>query len=246
MLLSPFFSFVKDGASGDVCCCCTSLWRFCVGDILGQLGEWIQQVIEVLGYPGIVLVMAAENVFPPIPSELVMPLAGFMARAGTFNLYLVIVAGMLGSVLGALVLYWLGAWANEAVIRRFLRRWGRYAFISENDLDVSLGYFHRHGEAVIFFGRLIPIVRSLISIPAGMDRMPLPKFLLYTTLGTTIWSAILTWAGWILQSRWEDVAAYIEQYQRIVLVLLAIAIGVFVYLRVVKPFVNRQAMARRR
>jgi membrane protein DedA with SNARE-associated domain len=219
---------------------------FCVGDLLGNVGEWIQRIIEALGYPGIVLVMAAENIFPPIPSELVMPLAGFMAREGTFNIYAVIFCGMLGSVLGALALYWFGAWANEAVIRRFIRRWGRYAFVSEADLDVSLGYFQRHGEAVIFFGRLIPLVRSLISIPAGMGRMPLPKFLLYSMLGTTIWSAILSWAGWILQSRWGEVVAYIEQYQRVVLALIAIAIGVFLYLRVVKPFVNRQAAARRR
>jgi membrane protein DedA with SNARE-associated domain len=183
--------------------------------------------------------MAAENVFPPIPSELVMPFAGFMAREGTFNIWLVILAGMLGSVIGALILYYLGAWANEAVIRRFIRRWGRYAFISEDDLDVSLSYFHRHGEVVIFFGRLIPLVRSLISIPAGMDRMPLPKFLFYTVLGTTIWSAILAFLGWFLQANWGVVAGYIEQYQRVVLVLIALAVATFMYFRVIAPRLAR-------
>jgi membrane protein DedA with SNARE-associated domain len=212
-----------------------------VGDLLGNLGEWIQRVIEGLGYVGIVLVMALENVFPPIPSELVMPLAGFMAHEGKFNLVGVIVAGMIGSVIGALVLYYLGLWANEAIVRRFVRRFGRYAFISENDLDVSLNYFSKYGEAVIFFGRLIPLVRSLISIPAGMNRMPLPRFLFYTVLGTTIWSAILSYAGWLLGANYERVAGWVEQYQSVVLVLIALAVIVFVYLRVLKPRINRAA-----
>ncbi len=206
-----------------------------MGDILGRLGEWIQNVIETLGYPGIVFVMALENVFPPIPSELVMPLAGFIAREGRLNIYGVIVAGMVGSVLGALVLYYLGRWANETVIRRFIRRFGRFLFVSEQDLDRALGFFHRHGEAVIFFGRLIPIIRSLISVPAGMDGMPLPKFLLYTVLGTTIWSAILSYAGWLLQSQWERVGGVVEQYQNVVLAIVALAVAFFVYRRVIKP-----------
>lgn len=212
-----------------------------MGDVLSNLGDWIKGVIETLGYPGIVLVMALENVFPPIPSELVMPLAGFMANEGTFNLIAVIIAGMLGSVIGALILYYFGAWANELVIRRFIRRWGRYAFISEEDLDVSLGYFHRHGEVVIFFGRLIPIVRSLISIPAGMDRMPMPKFLFFTVLGTTIWSAILSYAGWVLKENYELVAGYVERYQSVVIVLVLLGVLAFVYLRIVKPRIKRTA-----
>lgn len=212
-----------------------------MGELLGGLGKFIQQIIETLGYPGIILVMAAENIFPPIPSELVMPLAGFMAYEGKFNIIAVIIAGMVGSVVGALALYWLGAWANETVIRRFVRRWGRYAFISEKDLDVTLGYFSRHGEAVIFFGRLIPIVRSLISIPAGMERMPLPKFLLFTVLGTTIWSAILSYAGWALRSQWNLVLGYVKQYEHVVLALVVLAVLVFLYMRVLKPRLNRSA-----
>jgi membrane protein DedA with SNARE-associated domain len=206
-----------------------------VGELVGRLGETIQEVIRAFGYIGIMLVMAAENLFPPIPSEMVMPFAGFMAREGSFDIWLVILAGMIGSVIGALALYYFGAWANETVIRRFVRRWGRYAFISENDLDVSLRYFNRHGELVIFFGRLIPLVRSLISIPAGMDRMPLPRFLFYTVLGTTLWSAMLAFLGWFLQANWGLVAGYIEQYQRVVLVLIALAVVIFLYFRVVAP-----------
>jgi membrane protein DedA with SNARE-associated domain len=210
-----------------------------VSELLGRLGETIQGIIQAFGYIGIILVMAAENVFPPIPSELVMPFAGFMAREGSFNIWLVILSGMVGSVIGALVLYYFGAWANETVIRRFIRRWGRYAFISENDLDVSLSYFSRYGEVVIFFGRLIPIVRSLISIPAGMARMPMPKFLFFTVLGTTLWSAFLSYMGWFLQANWGAVAGWIEQYQRVVLVVVALAVLAFLYFRVVAPRLRR-------
>lgn len=212
-----------------------------MGELLGDLVTLIQTIIQTLGYPGIVLVMAAENLFPPIPSELVMPFAGFMAREGTFNIVAVIIAGMIGSVIGALILYWFGAWANEVVVRRFIRRWGRYAFISEQDLDVSLQYFSRHGEAVIFFGRLIPIVRSLISIPAGMDRMPLPKFLFYTVLGTTIWSAVLSYAGWFLRENYDVVSGYVERYQSVVILLCVLAVFIFLYFRMVKPRLSRNA-----
>lgn len=217
-----------------------------MGELVGRLGETIQNIIDAFGYIGIILVMAAENVFPPIPSELVMPFAGFMAREGTFNIWLVILSGMLGSVIGALILYYFGAWANETVIRRFLRRWGRYAFLSENDLDVSLNYFTRYGEVVIFFGRLIPIVRSLISIPAGMARMPLPKFLFFTVLGTTLWSAFLSYMGWFLQANWGLVAGYIEQYQRVVIVLVLLAVVAFVYFRIVAPRLRRTSTLERK
>lgn len=206
-----------------------------MSELVGWLGESIQSIIDAFGYVGIILVMAAENVFPPIPSELVMPFAGFMARGGTFNLWLVILSGMLGSVIGALILYYFGAWANETMIRRFLRRWGRYAFVSEDDLDVSLDFFNRYGEIVIFFGRLIPLVRSLISIPAGMARMPLPTFLFFTVLGTTLWSAFLTYMGWLLQANWSLVAGYIEQYQRVVIVAIVLAAVMFLYFRIVAP-----------
>lgn len=210
-----------------------------MGDILEAIGGWVQRVIEALGYPGILLVMALENIFPPIPSELIMPLAGFMASSGTFNVVGVVVAGMLGSMIGALALYYIGVWADESVIRRFLRRWGRLLLISEDDLDVALAYFERHGQAVIFFGRLIPIVRSLISIPAGMSRMSMPRFLFFSALGTTLWSAALTYAGWVLGENYDRVSGYIERYQNIVIVLVAIAVAYFLYRRAIRPRLQR-------
>lgn len=201
-------------------------------EVLERMRLWIEAAVAFLGYPGIVLVMALENIFPPIPSELVMPFAGFLVADGQYSFVGVVVAGTLGSVLGALVLYYFGRWSDERLVRRFVRRYGRFLGVSEKDLDTALGYFARYGEAIVFFGRLIPLVRSLISIPAGMQRMPLRTFLAYTVLGTTLWCAALGYAGLLLGENWAAVLGFIKQYQRVVLGALAVALALFVYSRV--------------
>ena len=195
---------------------------------------WIEQIILALGYPGIALVMLIENLFPPIPSEVVMPFAGFLAQQGKLNLVAAIAAGTLGSVMGAVVLYYIGRWADEPVIRAFLRRWGRYITVTEDELDRIMKVFDKYGQPIIFFGRLIPIVRSLISVPAGMDRMPLGRFLLFTTLGSAIWSSVLAYAGVVLAEHWETILVYSKQYERVTLVLLAVAFVAFVGWRVLQ------------
>lgn len=224
-----------------------------MGELLNQLKTWIESAITTLGYPGIVLIMALENIFPPIPSELVMPFAGFLVgcdpgagecAASGFTLAGVVAAGTLGSVLGALVLYYIGYWAGEPVVRAFVRRWGRYMLVSEHDLDKALSSFSRHGETVIFFGRLVPLVRSLISIPAGMQRMPLGKFLLYTTAGTAVWSGVLAYAGFYLGRSWDQVVDVIGQYQRVTLIVIALAVLAFVFMRVIKPRIEKNAASR--
>ncbi|MCU0492276.1 MAG: DedA family protein [Chloroflexaceae bacterium] len=201
-----------------------------MSDILKQLSIWIETIITSLHYPGITLVMFIENLFPPIPSELVMPYAGFLVAQGEFSFIGIVLAGTLGSVMGAVVLYYIGVWADEHIVRNFIRRFGRWFMISEEDLDKALAYFDRHGEAVVFFGRLIPLVRSLISIPAGMDRMPMSKFLLFTTLGSAIWTSLLGGAGWWLGANWEAVLGFLSQYQRGTLVVLVLGvIGFFAF-----------------
>jgi membrane protein DedA with SNARE-associated domain len=212
-----------------------------VSGILESIAAWVRDIIEALGYPGIVLVMALENIFPPIPSELVMPLAGFMASDGAFNIVAVVIAGTIGSLIGALALYYVGVWADESLIRRALRRWGRLLLTSEDDLDTALAYFERHGHAVIFFGRLIPVIRSLISIPAGMCRMSLPRFLFYSLIGTALWSSALSYAGWALGENYDRVAGWIERYQTIVIALIAIALAFFVYRRAIRPRLDRSS-----
>lgn len=214
-----------------------------MAEILDQIRVIIEQIVTTLGYPGILLVMFTENIFPPIPSELVMPFAGFLVADGTYNLPGIIVAGTLGSVLGAIAIYQIGLWADEPVARAFLRRWGRYFMVSEADLDRALTLFDRYGNSIVFFGRLIPIVRSLISLPAGMNRMPLPRFLIFTSLGATIWTSLLSVGGMILGENWEQIMEYVSQYERLVLVVLVLAVLTFIVLRIRERRTGRDSLA---
>lgn len=184
----------------------------------------IQDIILTLGYTGIALVMLAENVFPPIPSELVMPFAGWLARDGLLDMTLSIVAGTAGTVGGAVILYYIGVYADEPIIRRFVRAYGRYWFMDEQDVDRTLETFRKHGDAVVFFGRVIPLVRSLISVPAGMNRMPMGRFLVFTTAGSAIWTAVLTVGGWYLGENWVAIIGMVNQYERVFLAIMAITV----------------------
>jgi membrane protein DedA with SNARE-associated domain len=179
--------------------------------------------------------MFVENVFPPIPSELVMPFAGFLVGRGEMSFVGVWLAGVIGSVLGALILYFIGMWAGDTLVRGFLRRYGKWFTTSEADYDRALRFFERYGSAVVFFGRLIPIVRSLISLPAGADHMPLPRFLLFTALGSAIWSGALAYAGVVLGENWEQVIEFVDDYQSLTIVVLAVIavllVGAFIYFR---------------
>jgi membrane protein DedA with SNARE-associated domain len=216
-----------------------------MSQLLDRLATIIQDIILALGYPGVALVMFTENVFPPIPSELIMPFAGFVAGRGDLNFVGVWIAGVIGSVLGAVVLYYIGRWAGDTLFRRFLRRYGKWFTISENDYDRALKFFDKYGYAVIFFGRLIPIIRSIISIPAGADHMPLPQFLLFTTLGSAIWSGVLAYAGMLLGENWHEVTAFIERYQDLTVVVLVVVVVLlvawFIYARLRNR--NRPAVA---
>lgn len=182
--------------------------------------SWIETIILALGYPGIVLVMFAENLFPPIPSELVMPFAGFLAARGELSFGGVLAAGTTGAVLGALALYGLGLWAGEGLLRTLVQRWGRWWFMSVDDLDRTLQIFERYGYVAVLVGRVMPIVRSLISIPAGMRRMNLRWFLLLTCAGTGAWNALMGGAGLFLGARWDEILIFTKQYEIGVLVVL--------------------------
>lgn len=193
-------------------------------EVIEFVRAWIERIILQLGYPGIALIMLIENLFPPIPSELVMPLAGFLSGRGELIFVGVVVAGTVGSVLGALSLYGLGWWAGEPIIRRFVRQYGRFFLLDEAELDRVLAIFDRYGEAAVGVGRVIPLVRSLISLPAGMNRMPLSRFLLFTTLGSSVWTLVLATSGLLLGEHWEDVLTLIDRYQKLVIVILVLAV----------------------
>ena len=156
--------------------------------------QWLLDRFRDIGYPGIVVLMAVESSIIPLPSELVMPPAGYLAAKGEMSLPLVIVCGMLGSVLGALANYGLAAWLGRA----FVHRMGRYVLVSERSLERSERFFAEHGEISTFIARMLPVIRHLISLPAGLARMTIPRFVSFTALGSGIWCTVLTLIGWTI------------------------------------------------
>lgn len=195
--------------------------------LLEQIGGWIESLIAAIGYPGIVLAMALENIFPPIPSEAVLPFAGALSAKGEMNFWGAVAAGTAGSLIGAVVLYAIGYFAREAGARRIVEAYGKYVFISERDLDRGAAWFEKYGEAIIFFGRLIPLIRSIVSVPAGYTRMNIVRFLIYTTLGTTLWNLILTYIGRVLGENWADISEMTAPYENGVLIALALIVLLF-------------------
>ncbi|MFV2111967.1 DedA family protein [Micromonospora sp. DT178] len=174
---------------------------------LGGLTGWVAGVIDAAGAVGVALLVALESIIPPIPSEIVLAMAGYLASEGRFNVVLVGLAATAGSLGGALVLYWLGAAAGEDRLKRWL---DRLPLVDLDDLEKADRWFERHGRWAVLFGRMMPVVRSLISIPAGANRMPLPEFIAFTTLGSGIWNALFVGLGYALGSRWQQ----IEQYSK--------------------------------
>lgn len=172
--------------------------------------DWLTALVERGGAVGVALLMLAENVFPPIPSELIMPMAGFLAALGRLDLWAVIAAGTLGSVLGAWFWYWLGRALGRARLMRLVARWGHWATVSEAETEATLAWFALRGDWAVFLGRMVPVVRTLISLPAGINRMGQMRFLLFTAMGSLIWVSALTLAGWVLKAEYARVEAWLN------------------------------------
>jgi membrane protein DedA with SNARE-associated domain len=206
----------------------------------GPVRDLVTQVYEAVGYLGVALWVAIESVVIPIPSELVLPFAGFLVGEGValepisgqpWNYWLTVLAGTLGATVGALIAYAIGAWGGRPV----LERWGRYLGITAADLDKADDFFARHGEAASFFGRMIPVIRSLVSFAAGISHMNLAKFTLFSFLGSLPWTALLVFAGVQLGANWETVGAWLKRFEyAIVAVLVVIVLG-WIWLRIIKP-----------
>ena len=205
-----------------------------LGDALNAIKVWVEQIISSMGYVGLYVVMFLENVFPPIPSEVVLPLAGSLTLTGRFSIFWITIIGMLGSLTGAFLFYGLGKWLGESRVRTIIEKYGRYALLSTDDLDRSLEWFDKYDDWVIFFSRMVPIVRSLISIPAGIANMKITKFSFYTILGTALWSFLLAIGGRLLGEQWPLIAEFINTYQNIVLVVAASAVLFFFGSRLLK------------
>ena len=198
---------------------------------LSGFSAWTVTIMETLGPAGVGFMVFLDNIFPPIPSELVLPLAGFTSSQGQMNIVAAIVFATIGSVVGAVLLWALGKWIG---IERIARIAVKMPLVDVDDVHKTVDWFDRHGDKAVFFGRMIPIFRSLISIPAGMRDMRLTKFLLLTTAGSAIWNTILIVAGFTLGENWSVVETYAGYFQNLVIVAVIVFVVVWVVLKVRK------------
>lgn len=197
-------------------------------ELTGVAG-WAVNLMETLGGPGAGLAIAAENLFPPIPSEVILPLAGFTASQGSFTLAEALLWTTVGSVVGAYALYFLGVLLGRDRLRAI---WDRLPLVKISDLDKTEAWFSKHGKKTVFFGRMIPIFRSLISIPAGIERMPPLIFGALTLAGSLIWNSIFVLAGYYLGENWESVEPYADGFQKVVIVVVVVLVAWWIVHRV--------------
>lgn len=195
-----------------------------MAELLDQTRIVIENIIQSFGYIGIAAAMFIENIFPPIPSEVVMPFAGFLVAEGRFSFIWVILAGTLGAVIGAVAIYYLGYTMGEEGTRKFFRKYGKYVLVNEAEYNRAMEIFARHGKVMVLVSRVIPGVRSLISIPAGINKMGWGTFLFYTILGTTAWNLLLTGGGMLLERQWQRILDWISHYETVVYVILGVLI----------------------
>lgn len=195
------------------------------GGSLGLIGDWAVAVMEVLGGPGAGLLIAIENLFPPIPSEVILPLAGFAAGRGTMTLAEALIWTTVGSLVGALLVYGLARWLGEERTRRLV---SRIPLVDAEDFDKAAAWFRKHGGKAIFLGRLVPLFRSFISLPAGTTKMPIWRFFVLTLLGSGIWNTIFVLAGYFLGANWHIVQQYADVFQWIVIAAVVAVLAGFV------------------
>lgn len=199
--------------------------------ILEFLRVGIESIIQTLGYPGVAAIMFIENLIPPIPSEFVMPFSGFLVAEGKFSFFGALFAGTVGALAGALFLYYLSHWLGEARVRAWTAKYGTYLLFTEAEFDEVMDVFARHGTRWVFFARLVPGVRSLISIPAGLEQMNLLAFIVYTSLGTILWNTLLIGAGVLLGENWQRVLDFVQTYEMVLWILLAAGGVYYLYTR---------------
>lgn len=201
--------------------------------MLDNLTEWVTDIVERLSYPGVAMLVALENVFPPIPSEVVLGLAGYTASRGDAWVLGMIIAATAGSVVGALILYGLSAAVGPVRLRAIIIRYGTWVGFGETDLDRAEAWFDRRARSAVLVCRCVPLIRSLISIPAGFRRMPLGAFTLFTLLGSLVWNTVLVTAGYLLADQWEKVLEFTEPFQTLVVMFVGVLIVALVIRKVI-------------
>jgi membrane protein DedA with SNARE-associated domain len=193
--------------------------------IINELSRFIIAAISKFGYGGILFTMAIESACIPLPSEIIMPFSGYLVTTGQFTILGVTLAGAVGNVLGSIVAYYAGIWGG----RPFVERYGPYVLVSHRDLDLADRWFEKYGEAAVFFSRMLPVVRTFISLPAGIARMNLTRFVLLTFLGALPWCYLLAYVGVRMGERWEDLREYFHQFDLVIGLALVAALAFFLW-----------------
>lgn len=194
------------------------------------LSNAIIQFISTTGYVGVFVLMTLESALIPLPSEVTMPFAGSLIASGTFSFWLLVVVGTLANLAGSLLAYGLG-YLGETQVLRFIRNYGKYVLIREKEYDHAKVLFNKYGEAIAFVSRVLPAIRTYISLPAGIAKMNLKKFIIYTALGSLIWSTFLAYLGVILGASWHSLSRYFRLFDVVIVVFAALAVGYFLYNR---------------
>ena len=201
---------------------------------------FLNSLYGAVGYVGVLIAMAIESAMVPLPSELILPYAGFLVSdpskiepltTGPWGFWIVVVAATIGNTIGSLIAYAIGAWGG----RPFLERWGKYLLIRHHEIELAERFFDKYGSATAFFSRLLPIVRTFISFPAGVARMPLGRFIAYSTAGAFLWSILLVWAGTQLGERWEDIRHALQPFDLLIAVAVVALVVIFVWWRLGMP-----------
>jgi membrane protein DedA with SNARE-associated domain len=207
---------------------------------------FLNSLYGAVGYVGVLLAMAIESAMIPLPSELILPYAGFLVSdpaqlepltKGPWSFWIVVIAATIGTTIGSLIAYAIGAWGG----RPFLERWGKYLLIRQHEIELAERFFEKYGSATAFFSRLLPIVRTFISFPAGVARMPLGRFIAYSTAGAFLWSILLVWAGTQLGARWEDIRHALQPFDLLIAVAVVALVAIFVWWRLGMPGRPRRA-----
>jgi len=206
-----------------------------LSEIFAAIGGFALSTISLLGYVGIFFLMMLESMVVPVASELVMPFAGFLVAQGNLNFILVIVASSLGSITGSLIFYYIGKTGGTTLVEKY----GKYVLVDTEDIKKTEAWFNKRGELTIFIARLVPVVRHLISLVAGVGKMNVRKFTLYTILGATLWNGILTYLGFILGQHWNEVSQYVEELDIIIVILLVTGCLYFAYHHITRKRKNQ-------
>lgn len=193
--------------------------------IITELSRFIVSMISMFGYAGIFLTMAIESACIPLPSEIIMPFAGYLVTTGQFTILGVTLAGAIGNVVGSIVAYYAGVWGGRPLVERY----GPYVLVSRKDIEMADRWFAKYGEAAVFFGRMLPVVRTFISLPAGVARMNFPRFVLFTFIGALPWCYLMAYIGVKMGEQWEHLRDYFHQFDIVIGVGLFLAIGYFVW-----------------